>query len=355
VRRLIAIAILFLSPTLAYQTETLLDNLDTIWEISFAPDGRMFITERSGILSVYQDGELKTLAKLEVVGDEQGEPGLMGFALDPEFPTEPYLYLCYTYDDNDTLDDGAWNRLQRFRLEGEQAVPDKILVDGMRGGWSHNGCRVKFAPDGTLFFTMGDGGQMELAQDLKSLNGKVMRINKDGSIPSDNPFPGSPIYTYGHRNPQGLDFHPVTGIPYETEHGPSENDEVNRLLPGRNYGWPEVGGTRKVGDYEPALWAWSPTVAPAGIAFDGPDTLYLGTLRNRRLYRLEVSPEGTVNRPRQVVPELGRVRVRAVTKGPDGCLYVSTSTQNGHGRPDGQGNLVSNKVVKICDLTGGSR
>lgn len=316
---------------------TVIEGLDTVWELAFAPDQTLYLSERPGRISSWDGANLTLLAELEVAEQDGTESGLMGLALDPSFPDHPYLYVCYTYDQG-----GLKNRVERLRLEGQSLVPDKVLLESMQGGAIHDGCRVKFGPDGYLYITMGEAGDQSLAQNLESLNGKVLRIDREGNVPSDNPFPGSPVFTYGHRNPQGLDFHPETGAPYVSEHGPSVNDEINRLEAGKNYGWPELTGTRPVQGYEPALYAWSPTVAVAGIAFYDPNTMYAATLKKQQLYKIELDQSGSVLRARGVLG--GQGRLRALTLGPDGCLYIGTSSRDGRGRPRG----ADDRVLRAC-------
>jgi len=224
-----------------------------------------------------------------------------------------------------------------------------VLVDGIPGARNHNGGRIAFGPDGKLYAATGDAGRGELAQDTGSLAGKVLRMNSDGSVPDDNPFPGSLVYSYGHRNPQGLAWHPETGQLLAPEHGPSGEgglccrDEVNAIRPGGNYGWPVVTG--RSGDarfVDPVAFSGTDTTwAPAGAAFyDGSDLrgwqggLFFGTLRGQHLHRLSVGGEGgltVIEEEALFTGEYGRLR--AVAMGPDGHLYVATSNRDGRGRP----------------------
>lgn len=316
---------------------SVIEGLDTVWDIAFAPDQTLYLTERPGRISAWDGANLTVLAELEVAEQDGTESGLMGMALDPEFPDQPYMYVCYTYDEG-----GLKNRVERLRLDHQALVADKVLLESMQGGAIHDGCRVRFGPDGYLYITMGETGDTSLAQNLESFNGKVLRIDREGKIPGDNPFPGSPVFTYGHRNPQGLDFHPETGAPYVSEHGPSVNDEINRLEAGKNYGWPELSGTQPVQGYHPALYAWSPTVGTAGIAFYDPHTLYVATLKKQQLYKLELDDAGKVLRARGVLS--GQGRLRAITLGPDNCLYIGTSSRDGRGHPRG----ADDRVLRVC-------
>jgi aldose sugar dehydrogenase len=224
-----------------------------------------------------------------------------------------------------------------------------VLVDGIPGARNHNGGRIAFGPDGKLYATTGDAGRGELAQDTGSLAGKVLRMNPDGSVPDDNPLPGSLVYSYGHRNPQGLAWQPETGQLFAAEHGPSGEgglccrDEVNVIRPGANYGWPIVTGQGGDGRFvDPVAFSGTDTTwAPAGAAFyDGSDLagwrgdLFFGALRGQHLHRLALGGEDglTVVEEEELFPgEYGRLR--AVAMGPDGHLYVATSNRDGRGRP----------------------
>ncbi len=223
-----------------FQVETVAEGLDTPWDLAFAPDGRIFFTERPGRLRVIEGGRLRPepVATIpEVV--ERGEGGLLGLALDPDFAGNGHLYLYHTYSGSDG---GLRNRVVRYTLAdraGARGLTEpRVILDDIPAAAIHNGGRIAFGPDGKLYVTTGDAAAPALAQDRDSLAGKILRLNPDGSVPDDNPFPGSPVYSYGHRNPQGLAWQPGTGQLYATEHGPSAHDEVNLIAPGDNYGWP---------------------------------------------------------------------------------------------------------------------
>jgi glucose/arabinose dehydrogenase len=231
----------------------------------------------------------------------------------------------------------------REDADTKRGVIDAVLLDDVRGSRVHDGGRVKIGPDGKLYWTMGETGAMPLAQDLTSWNGKILRINLDGTIPDDNPFPNSPIYSFGHRNPQGLAWQPETGRLYALEHGPTGSpsccDEVNYIQAGRNYGWPMVYGDRAADGTEPAVIQSADSVwAPGGAAFvtRGPwaGSLVFAGLRSESLYRVTLDPADptSVFGFEQV---FGRDfgRLRDVVEGPDGALYVSTSNRDGRGRP----------------------
>jgi glucose/arabinose dehydrogenase len=183
--------------------EDFITNLNVPWEMAFAPDGRIFLTERPGRIRIIKDGQLQSEPWMSLDVAATGEGGLLGLALDPEFAANRYVYVAYTYR---SAQDILQNRLVRLREDPStgKGIMDRVLLDGAAGNSIHDGGRVKFGPDGKLYWTVGEAGNPQLAQDLTSLNGKILRINSDGTIPSDNPFPGSPVYSYGHRNPEGL-------------------------------------------------------------------------------------------------------------------------------------------------------
>ncbi len=322
--------------------ETLISNLDVPWSIDFAPDGRIFITERAGNIRIVKDGRLQDEPWMTLDVAQMSESGLLGIALDPDFQNNRYVYVAYTYSEGSELK----NRLVRLKedVASGKGVFDKILIDNMEGNVYHDGARVKFGPDGKLYCTMGESGRPQLAQDLSSLNGKVLRINSDGTIPADNPFPNSPVYSYGHRNPQGLDWEPGTGRLYETEHGPSGfpggRDEVNFIEPGKNYGWPDISGTEtRTGMERPVIQSgMSETWAPSGATFVTRGVwvgsfLFVG-LRGESLYRLVLDksdPHKYTTFERYFSGEYGRLR--DIVEGSDGALYILTNNRDGRGNP----------------------
>ncbi|OLB96026.1 MAG: hypothetical protein AUH30_13780 [Candidatus Rokubacteria bacterium 13_1_40CM_68_15] len=306
-------------------------GLEVPWALAFAPDGALYLTERPGFIRVVKNGRLdpKAIATLTVAA--RGESGLMGLALDPDFAKNGHLYTCYTME---RRGGGLINRVVRLTVRSGLATDEHVLIDDMPGNVFHDGCRVKFGPDGKLYVTMGDAGQDRLAQRLDSLAGKILRINADGSVPADNPFQGSPIWTLGHRNPQGLAWDD-RGRLFESEHGPSGfpggHDEINLIQPGKNYGWPEVYGKR--GDprfVDPLIESGRDTWAPSGIAILG-DHLYVAALRGKRLLRMRLSGDGVVADGDWLKGTHGRLR--EVVVGPDGALYVATSNRDGRGSP----------------------
>lgn len=339
------------------QVETVARGLETAWTVAFAPDGRMFVTERPGRIRVIKGGNLQKEPWLEIEVYESGEAGLLGLAVDPQFESNRFLYAAYTHRD---VVGRVRNRLVRLRDDPAtgQGIVDKVLLDGVGAARNHDGGRVRFGPDGKLYWTMGDAQDTSTSQNLSSLNGKILRLNPDGTAPTDNPFPNSPVYSYGHRNPQGLAWQPGTGRLYATEHGPSGFqgcclDEVNLIEAGKNYGWPAIRGDQmREGMVSPVLHSGdSETWAPGGATFvtRGPwsGSLLFTGLRGQSLYRIVFDPKN----PRKVatferlfVREYGRLR--DIAEGPDGALYLLTSNRDGRGRPAADDDRVLRVTVK---------
>lgn len=335
------------SPTMTPEVvvETVVTGLEAPWALAFAPDGRIFVTERPGRIRVIIDGVLLTepLATVEVLHEFGAEAGLLGIAVDPEFESNHYVYVYHTYAD----DLATWNRVLRLTEVGDEGRDLTVILDRIPGSWVHNGGRIKFGPDGKLYITTGDAGRPELAQDVNHLPGKVLRINPDGSIPEDNPIPNSPVFTYGHRNPQGLAWHPISGEAYITEHGPAGRDEVNILRPGGNYGWPLAVGIALDARFVNPVFAFPEPTPPSGATFyTGKSlpaqwqnnfffaTLGLYTGSGRAIYRLELDPDkySTVRSAEPLFSnEYGRLR--DIVEGPDGSLYFLTSNRDGRGQP----------------------
>lgn len=343
--------------SIAIDVEVVVRGLDTPWAIDFAPDGRMFITERPGRVRIVKNGQLLAEPWIAIDVAQGGESGLLGLALDPQFDQDQFVYVAYTYRDGDSR---FKNRLVRLRDDqpSGKGILDRILVDDVKGANNHDGGRVRFGPDNKLYWTMGDAQVAELAQDLTSLNGKILRLNADGTVPADNPFPNSIIYSYGHRNPQGLAWQPGTERLYSTEHGPSGfqgsgQDEVNYIEAGKNYGWPVItGGKAQKGMVSPVMQSGSSeTWAPSGATFvvGGPwdsSLLFVG-LRGQTLYRLTLDtkdPRKVLAFERLLVGDFGRLR--DVVQGPDNAIYILTSNRDGRGRPSEGDDKVLRLVVR---------
>ncbi|MEX1274622.1 MAG: PQQ-dependent sugar dehydrogenase [Bacteroidota bacterium] len=327
-----------------YRVETVLDNLEIPWSIAFDGDGNMYFTERPGRLQLLKKGEKKPLliASIKEVR-HRGEGGLMGLALHPNFKINGFLYVSYTFD----FRRGQSNKVVRFRLENGTLNDQKEILQYLPGSSVHNGCRLRFGPDGKLYITTGDAAERSIAQDLGSLGGKILRVNDDGSIPGDNPNPQSPVYAFGFRNPQGIDWHPVSRVLFETEHGPSGfdgpggGDEVNIVEAGKNYGWPIIHHRETRSGMESPFLEYTPAIAPAsgvfykGTVFPGFNTNYFfGGLRGQRIQRLVVTEQP----PHRLIQQEAMLqgvfrRIREVTTGPDGYIYFSTSNRDGRATP----------------------
>jgi glucose/arabinose dehydrogenase len=291
------------------------------------------------------------LGRLRRFDFSRAEPGKQ---VHPKFADNGYVYVAYTYRSGFNR---LQNRLVRLREDAKasKGIFDKVLIDNVPGSNNHDGGRVKFGPDGKLYWTTGDAQSARLAQDRKSLAGKVLRLNSDGTVPTDNPFPNSYVYSYGHRNPQGLAWQAGTSRLYATEHGPSGfqgccRDEVNFIEAGKNYGWPEIRGDEtKDGMVAPMVHAGtSETWAPAGAVFAtlGPwaGSLLFTGLRGQTLYRIELDandPRKTAKLERLYYRRFGRLR--DIAKGPDGSLYLLTSNRDGRGNPA----VDDDKVLRI--------
>ncbi|MFE6797337.1 PQQ-dependent sugar dehydrogenase [Paenibacillus chitinolyticus] len=346
-----------------YTREIVASGLNVPWELVFAADGRIFFTERPGQLRMIRDGKLqeKPLLKLQDPFISSGEGGLLGLALDPGFAANSYLYVYHTYaGEGETK-----NRVLRLKLQGDQALVDRVLLDGIPGAENHNGGRIKFGPDGMLYVTTGEKYDPPLAQDKNSLGGKILRISPDGSIPEDNPFQGSPVYSWGHRNAQGLAWDPRSGNLLSSEHGQSAHDELNVIVPGGNYGWPliegdESGSPKAAGALiPPLLHSGKDTWAPSGMTFirQGPwqGRLAVAGLRGTKLLLFTLEPDRTsVPGAGASVPvyKLTKAeaafagtfgRLRSVTEGPDGSLYLLTNNRDGRGQPAGD----DDKIIRL--------
>ncbi len=299
----------------------LLTNLEIPWEIAFlnSVEGtgtKVLITERPGRLLLVgketKDYELKNVFHI-------GEGGLLGLALHPDFHENQFIYLYYTYkEDNRIL-----NRVSRFTFKEDSLTDEKVIISGIPGASYHDGGRIKFGPDGKLYITTGDHGDKLSAQNQSSLAGKILRLNDDGSIPKDNPFSDSPVYSYGHRNPQGLAWD-KDGNLWITEHGQDATDEINLIKPGKNYGWPIIiGDEKREGMESPVYHSGSDTWAPSGAVIKD-DKLYFAGLAGRAIYIFDLK---TKTLDKFFEGEFGRLRT--ITLGPDGAFYLLTSNRDG--------------------------
>jgi glucose/arabinose dehydrogenase len=333
--------------------ETIARGLEHPWALAFLPDGRVLVTERPGRMRIVEkDGRLSTpLAGVPNVF-ASGQGGLHDVVLDRSYAENHTIYFCYA----EPVDGGARTALARARLV-DDATPrlDDVKVifyqEGPLSSGNHFGCRIAQTPDDNLFMSAGEHfTTRDQAQNLGNHLGKIIRIRPDGSAPPDNPFVGRAgakpeIWSYGHRNPQGLALHPTTGKLWEHEHGPRGGDEINIIEPGRNYGWPVIGygidyngarihqSTQKAGMEQP-IWYWVPSIAPSGMAFMTGSlfpawrgNLFVGALAGEILVRLELDGEKVVKEER-LLQQL-RERIRDVRQGPDGALWLVTDNSAG--------------------------
>lgn len=320
--------------------EVVVSGVVVPWSLAFTPDGRLFFTERPGRVRIVQAGRLlaePALALDDVYAVE--EAGLLGLALDPDFAENRYVYLLYT---RRPPNGPPANRIVRYRELANTLAEAVVLFDGIPGFEAHDGGRLKFGPDGTLYATTGDAGRPDDAQDPVSWSGKILRLNPNGTTPADNPLV-LPYISSGHRNPQGLDWHPASGALWATEHGAIGNDELNAIVPGANYGWPLIEGDATGPGLRAPVLFFTPSIAPAGAAFYRDSRIpsfrhdfFFATLRDQALHRVQFDaddPSQVVGHERLLAGRFGRLR--AVVAGPDGALYLSTSNRDGRGAPTG--------------------
>lgn len=306
------------------EQEVLAENLEAPWSIEKL-ENTFYLTERPGTIVKIENGEIdRQSVELEQELSTASEAGLLGFVLAPDFPESNVAYAYYTYEDSS----GQFNRIVTLRLEDNVWREESLLLDKIPSGSYHHGGRLKIGPDGKLYATAGDASEQDIAQDTNSLGGKILRMNLDGSIPNDNLYPNSYLYSYGHRNPQGIAWS-SDGKLYASEHGNDANDEVNQIEAGQNYGWPIIEGYEEQegmvsplftsGDEDEATWA------PSGMNYyDGK--LYVAALRGTALLEFDLETGGQ----REVITGLGRIRDVLIE---DDSLYFISNNTDGRGAP----------------------
>ncbi len=310
--------------------EVLAINLEKPRGIAFG-DERIFVTEKIGRVRVIQNDVLldEPLATLRTANVFDG--GLLGITTHPDFSTNHYIYVYYTYEEEGNL----WNKILRITESNNKLVEAETIFDKIPGSKFSNGGVIKFGPDEKLYVATGTiSDSSHLSQDLESLSGKILRLNDDGSIPNDNPFANLPVFSYGHRNPQGIAWNEFGNL-FVTEIGPTKNDEINLIHAGQNYGWPsqECSG----GNFTGAIMCYDPSIEPGGIVFYSGDKLELegymimATLRASHLFQLDINEEGLISQ-KSILSGIGRIR--DVIEGPDGNLYIISSNTDGKGFPD---------------------
>lgn len=380
--------------TLALRTEVVARGLETPWALAFLPDGRLLITERAGRLRILEKGQLSEPVKGTPTVHEQQDGGMFDVEIHPQYAKNGWIYLAYSevrpgfvppspgaapppaagaapargrgpaIPSMTVVVRGKINRANEWT---EQQVIFRAPADLYTPNGSHFGCRLIFDKAGHLYYTLGERGALENAQDLTNPLGKIHRVNDDGSAPKDNPFVATPgavptIWSYGHRNPEGLAWDPASGLLWESEHGPTGGDEINIIERGHNYGWSVAtkgtqGGVNKIsepGMDDPIVY-YTPTLAPAGITFITSDrypgwrntSLFVGGLAGQQLRRLEIKGRQVV-RQEVVFDDLGRVR--DVVQGPDGYLYVALQNPTGAGTGVGLAASTPGSVIRLMPV-----
>lgn len=309
-------------------TEVVAEGLEIPWDIAFLPEGGMLVTERTGhVLYLGEDGSQQEIKINDV--KQGGEGGLLGLTLHPEFARNHFVYL---YMSAPGSEGETTNRVVRYEYKDGELVENKVIISGIPGAIYHDGGRMEWGPEGLLYITTGDATRSQIAQDKNSLGGKILRLHDDGSIPAGNPFKTA-VYSYGHRNPQGLAWDSA-GRLWETEHGRSGvlsgMDEINLIEPGANYGWPTIEGDEtQAGMRSPARHSGADdTWAPASLVYLN-GSLFFGGLMGEALYEAVLDGEKVVELKEHFKGEYGRIRT--VRVGPDNMLYITTSNRDGRG------------------------
>lgn len=323
--------------------DTLARGLNNPWGLGFLPDGRLMVDERSGIISTIEAGERPV--RWLVLPVAPTGAGLLGLVLSPDFDRTGRLYVTGSFHRDPPRDSTLENRIYRLRDSSGTGVVERLVLGGLPGARSHAGGALGFGPDRHLYVTLGDAFHPPNAAHRDSLAGKILRLTQEGGVPRDNPWPGSPVYALGLRNPQGLVWEPETGDLFATEHGPTDwpwesgrrdHDELNLISPGADYGWPAVAGRDSGTVYADPLMDWTPAIAPSGAAFytgrysPWRGHLFVGALRGRHLRRIRLARDNGTWRILEedvIVADSGHGRIRGVFMGPDGHLYLTTSNR----------------------------
>jgi glucose/arabinose dehydrogenase len=311
----------------AKSAEVVVQNLSIPWELVFLPEREMLVTERAGKL--LRIGVDKKVIEISGVA-HRGEGGLLGLTLHPKFKENKYIYIYLTTLNGSKLA----NRVERYVLNGTSLSDRVVIIENIPGANYHDGGRIAFGPDGMLYITTGDAGDTNNSQNKNSLAGKILRVTDDGKIPSDNPF-GTAVYSYGNRNVQGIAWD-KTGQMWATEHGRSGvlsgYDEVNKIIKGENYGWPDIQGDEtKEGMITPSIHSGpKDTWAPSGMTYFKDRLLFAG-LRGQAVYSAKVSNGKIAGLQTFFKKEYGRLRT--VVLGPDGMLYILTNNRDSLGKP----------------------
>lgn len=311
-----------------FTLEVIAENLNIPWELAFLPSGDILVTERVGRLINVTTGKSYQIENV----NHSGEGGLLGMALHPDFSQNNYIYLYYTTNKD--------NRVERYFFNEGELIKDRVIFSDIPVDRFHNGGRIDFGPDGYLYITTGDALNTSLAQNINSLAGKILRLDVEGNIPSDNPYK-TEIYSYGHRNPQGIAWD-KTGQMWATEHGPTSLDELNLIEAGKNYGWPNISGDEKNDNMEiPILHSgYGYTWAPSGLAYFD-NSLFFAGLRGQALYEAQLNGQEISELKLHFAEDFGRLR--NVRLGPDNMIYILTNNTDGRGAPKEN----DDKLIKI--------
>lgn len=328
--------------SLSYTLEEVARGLYIPWSIVFSSETRLLVSERNGHIRIIENGQLLKNSLAEFKVSSSGEEGLMGLALDPDYADTKIIFACFASGEKGRL----YDQVVSFRDEGDKISNQKTLINNIPAATNHAGCRLLFLPDKTLLVTTGDATDRRIAQDKSSLGGKILRLNRDGSIPTDNPFPNSPVWSYGHRNSQGLAYDASHNILWETEHGPSGfdgpggGDEINIITKGLNYGWPLIHHKQKKSGLVSPLLEFTPAVAPSALLFytgealpQFKDHLLFAALKGEGIFHLTIDEKN----PERIsafekLKDINVGRVREITQAPDGSIYFATSNRDGRGK-----------------------
>ena len=329
--------------SVAIRDSVIVQGLNFPWEILWGPDNFIWMTQRGGRISRVNPvtGSVTLLLSIaEVVSNNEG--GLLGMVLHPDFSTTPQVFVAYDYNNAGNYRE----KIVRYTYNGTTLINPVTIIDNIAASSIHNGCRLLITPDMKLFITTGDASDQSNPQNIAALNGKVLRLNLDGSIPADNPVAGNPYWSFGHRNPQGLVF--ANNIMYSSEHGPSNDDEINIIEKGRNYGWPNVEGYCNtvseqnfcsLNNVKEPIKAWTPTAAVCGLDYYNKDlipqwknSLLMVALKNARLYQMKLDGNYTSITETNEYFTNSYGRMRDICISPAGKVYICTSNGGGSDR-----------------------
>lgn len=346
----------------AVEVDTVYTGLDIPWEIIYGPDGFIWTTERKGIVSRIDPVAKTKTVILNIVSNvyQQGESGMLGMTLHPDFENTPEVFLVYTYGTSGNIKE----KIVKYTFNGTNLVNEIVLLDNIAGYTSHDGSRLLILPDNTLLMSTGDAQNTSLPQNTSSLNGKILRMNLDGSIPADNTIVGNYMYSYGHRNVQGLLMAPNNKI-YLSEHGATTDDEFQILEAGRNYGWPDVEGFCDTpeeqtfctaNNVKEPLAVWTPTVAPSDLVYyenslfpEFDDRVLMTTLKDQKIIALKLNADGTAVIDQEIYLTNQFGRLRDICVGPEKEIYLAT---NGNSWSNSSPNTHSIIVLRVIGDAG---